>query len=77
MNTRAITKMGVTIVVSTVVASGTTKALVTVLPKSKQLKIAEMSGGLVGWAAGEELRPYTDNMVDDFFDRRAAKKNQK
>lgn len=75
MDKRQITKTAAKIVVGTTVGSFVTKALIANIPPSEKLKTAEMTGVLVGAVTADKLQPHTDKIVDDFFDRRNAKKN--
>lgn len=74
MDKRAITKWAVKMVVCTVIGSLITTTLETKLPATRKLHVADMTGALVGKIGGEKLETYTDKLVDDFFDRRAAAK---
>jgi hypothetical protein len=75
MDTRHIAKIAAKIVVGTTVGSFVTKALIANIPQTEKLKTAEMTGLLVGAVTADKLQPFTDKLVDDYFDRRNAKKN--
>lgn len=74
MDKRQLAKTAAKIVVGTTVGSFVTKALIANIPPTEKLKAAEMTGLLVGAVTADKLQPFTDKIVDDFFDRREAKK---
>lgn len=75
MDKRKIVKMIAQTVVTTAIGSAITKTLSTKVPPTQKLKMAEMSGTFGGWLIGEKLQPRIDKVIDDFFDRREARKS--
>jgi hypothetical protein len=74
MTKRQIAKLAANIVVGTAIGSFVTKAILANAPATEKFKTAEMTGMLVGSVAASKLRPTTDKLVDDWFDRRTAAK---
>lgn len=71
---RKITKMVAKTVVMSAAGTAITKTLLATIPATKKLNAAEIIGAIGAWVVAEELEPHTDALVDDFYDRREAKK---
>jgi uncharacterized protein YcfJ len=76
MDKRDLSKKAAEIVVGTTVGSFITRALVRQFPSTQKYKLAEMTGALGGYYVAETLRPTTDQICDDFWNRREAKKTR-
>jgi len=74
MDKRTLSKYAAKLVVGTTVGSLVTKALIANAPKTEKYKVAEMTGAMAGYVAQEQMAPLTDAWVDDFWNRREAKK---
>lgn len=72
MDKRLIAKFVAKMLVSTAVGGVVTKALSATIPATKNFKIADMSGGVVGWMVSENLELQINEKIDKFFDRREA-----
>lgn len=72
-----ITKFVAKTVVITTVGSAVTKALLATFPQTAKLNIAEITGSVGGFIAGNKLEPYTDQAVDDFYEWREARQSKK
>jgi RPA family protein len=75
MDKRIISKYIVRTVVGTTVGSVVTRALIANAPKTKKLKVADMTGAVAGYVAQEQLGDYTDTWVDDLWNRIEARKS--
>lgn len=76
MDKRTVSKMVVRMLVATNVGSFVTKSLAANYPQSQKAHANEVAGYVAGAVAQDKLGPYTDEIVDTFWNRRAAKKTQ-
>jgi uncharacterized protein YcfJ len=73
MDKREAVKALAEIVVSTVVGAVVTKTLSSNVPASNRYKLAEMSGMFAGWYVTNKYQTQLNQLVDDYFDKRAAR----
>lgn len=74
---RSVTKLVAHTIVATMAASAITKTLVTNVPVTQKLKIAEITGYVGGGIIAEKLAPQTSSAVDNFYTKLEARKNHK
>jgi uncharacterized protein YcfJ len=75
MTQREIAKKIAEIAISTAVGCVITRTLTSSVSATQKFKTAEMAGTFGGWYVGARIQPHVEKVIDDFFDRREAKKN--
>jgi hypothetical protein len=74
MNKRSLAKYTAKTVVMYATQKIVAETVRKISPKSQNLMVPEISGSIAGYIASEKLSAYTDQMVEDAFDKYESKK---